>query len=54
MKILIKSALIVDSGSPLNGKKRDILIENGKIALIATSIIEPISQRASSSQKQKK
>jgi len=41
MKILIKSALIVDSGSPLNGKKRDILIENGKIALIATSIIEP-------------
>lgn len=41
MKILIKSALIVDSRSPLNGKKRDILIENGKITSIAANISEP-------------
>jgi dihydroorotase len=41
MKVLLKSAVIVDSRSPLHGKKRDILIENGKITSIATSITEP-------------
>lgn len=41
MKVLLKSAVIVDSRSPLHGKKRDILIENGKITTIATSITEP-------------
>lgn len=41
MKVLLKSAVIVDSRSPLHGKKRDILIENGKITTIATSIAEP-------------
>ncbi len=40
MKVLIKSARIVDGRSPLNGKKRDILLENGKIVAIATSINE--------------
>lgn len=41
MKVLLKSALIIDQRSPLNGKKRDILIENGKITSIAASISEP-------------
>lgn len=38
MKILIKNATIVDSSSKLNGKKMDLLIEDGIIAQIAKSI----------------
>ena len=38
MNVLLKSATIVDSKSPLNNKVRDILIENGKIIKIATKI----------------
>jgi dihydroorotase len=36
--LLIKNAIIVDSKSKLNGKKRDILIKEGKILSIKTSI----------------
>ncbi|MGB3008147.1 MAG: dihydroorotase [Chitinophagaceae bacterium] len=39
MKILIKQAKIVDPSSPFNGQLADILIENGLIAGIGTSII---------------
>lgn len=38
MNILIKSAVIVNTNSPLNGKKVDILIEKGVIQKIASSI----------------
>ena len=38
MNVLIKSAKIIDSQSEFHQKKRDILIENGKIINIATSI----------------
>jgi len=38
MKILLKSATIVDPASKHHGKKRDILIENGIIKKIAASI----------------
>lgn len=38
MKTLISKATIVDERHPDNGKKRDILIENGKITKIAASI----------------
>ncbi len=38
MNVLLKSATIVDSKSPLNTKVRDILIENGKIVKIAAKI----------------
>ncbi len=38
MDILLKSAVIVDSSSKHHLKKRDILIENGKISKIAASI----------------
>lgn len=40
MKILIKSATVVDRNSPLDGKKRDILIRDGVIEKIAHSITE--------------
>ncbi|AGC78176.1 dihydroorotase [Nonlabens dokdonensis] len=36
--ILLKNAIIVDASSPLNGKKRDLLIKNGKIEKIGVSI----------------
>lgn len=36
--ILLKNVTIVDAGSKLHLKKRDLLIKNGKIAQIATSI----------------
>ncbi|MEO9953872.1 dihydroorotase [Nonlabens sp.] len=36
--ILLKNATIIDATSSLNGKKRDILIKNGKIEKIASSI----------------
>ena len=38
MKVRISNATIVDERHPDNGKKRDILIENGKITKIAVSI----------------
>ncbi len=38
MKIRISQATIVDERHPDNGKKRDILIENGRIAKIASKI----------------
>lgn len=38
MDILIKSAKVVESGSALNGKTVDILIENGKITAIRPGI----------------
>ena len=36
--LLIKNATIVDAESPLNGKKRDLLIEKGKIKKIGTRL----------------
>lgn len=39
MNILIKSARIIDLFSPFNGKVMDILIENGVITSIATTIV---------------
>lgn len=36
--ILLKNATIIDASSPLNGKKRDVLIKNGKIENISSSI----------------
>ena len=45
MNILIKSATIIDKRSSLNGKTRDILIENGKISKIAARITNPNSYR---------
>ena len=38
MNILIKSAKIIDKSSSHNGKKKDILIENGVIKTIGTNI----------------
>lgn len=38
MKLLIKQAQVIAPSSPLNGKKQDILIENGKITRIAASV----------------
>lgn len=38
MNVLIKSAIVVNANSPLNGKKVDILIEKGIIQKIAASI----------------
>lgn len=40
MKLLIKQASIIDSTSQFNGQKKDILIENGRISRIETSISE--------------
>jgi len=36
--LLIKNAIIVDAASPLNGKKRDLLIEKGQIKKIGTRL----------------
>ncbi len=41
MNILIKSAHIVDSKSPNNGKVMDVLIENGIIKSIKSKIVSP-------------
>lgn len=41
MKVLIKSAIILDPRSRHHGKKRDILIDGGKISSIASNINEP-------------
>jgi dihydroorotase len=38
MKILIKQTTVVDPSSPFHGQSQDILIENGKITDIASSI----------------
>ncbi|MFT4838774.1 MAG: dihydroorotase, partial [Oleispira sp.] len=38
--ILLKNVTIVDASSDLNGKKRDLLIKNGKIEKIGVSIKE--------------
>ncbi|MCE9538582.1 MAG: dihydroorotase, partial [Bacteroidetes bacterium] len=39
MNILIKSAHIIDSKSPYNGKVVDVLIENGMIGSIKSKIV---------------
>lgn len=44
MKLLIKQAQVIAPSSPLNGKKQDILIENGKITRIADSITGQVDQ----------
>jgi len=44
MKLLIKQAQVIAPSSPLNGKKQDILIENGKITRIAASLAEQADQ----------
>ena len=41
MKLLIKSAKIIDPSSPFHNKKQDILIENGKISKISKLIDNP-------------
>lgn len=41
MKILIKSAEIIDPNSNVYGKKRDILVNNGKIEKIGYNLPEP-------------
>jgi len=41
MKILLKSAKIIDPTSKHHGKKRDVLIDNGTIVTIAASIDQP-------------
>jgi len=38
MNVLLRSATIIDSSSSLNGKVRDLLIENGKFSKIAAKI----------------
>jgi len=38
MKVLIKSAKIIDPDSKFNNKKRDILISNGKITSISEAV----------------
>lgn len=47
MKILIKSAVIVDPASKHHGKKRDVLIDKGIINKIAASISEPKAKAVS-------
>ncbi|ADY51184.1 dihydroorotase, multifunctional complex type [Pseudopedobacter saltans DSM 12145] len=44
MNILIKSSTIVDPTSEFNGKTADVLIENGKITKIASSIQADVEQ----------
>src|SRR5699024_5910641 len=44
MKVLIKSAKIIDSQSSFHQKKMDILIEDGKIAEIAPEIKSSVDQ----------
>jgi len=44
MKLLIKQAQVIAPSSPLNGKKQDILIENGKITRIADSVTGQVDQ----------
>jgi dihydroorotase len=44
MKLLIKKAIIVSPSTPLNGKKRDILIADGIITKIASNITEKVNK----------
>jgi len=39
MKILIKQAKIIDSSSPFNGEKKDVLIHDGTIAKVGNKIV---------------
>lgn len=48
MKWLIKNAIVVYPNHPLNGKKRDILVHNGKIAQIASSIKDEKAEKITS------
>lgn len=48
MKILIKSAKIIDESSVFNNSKKDILIENGVITKIEDSITEEVDREYSS------
>jgi len=41
MNILIKSAHIINTSSPFNGKVMDVLIENGIIKSIKSKITAP-------------
>ncbi|GGK59084.1 MULTISPECIES: dihydroorotase [Flavobacteriaceae] len=41
MKLLIKSATIIDPSSPFHNKKQDLLIENGKVSKISKLIENP-------------
>ena len=41
MNVLIKSAIIVDTNSPFNGKKVDVLIEKGLIQKIGSNVKNP-------------
>lgn len=45
MKLLIKSAKILDPGSPHNGKKLDIFIENGIIKKIGSKLSEKCDEQ---------
>lgn len=47
MKVLLKSAVIVDASSKHHLKKRDILIDNGTIVKIAAKIQEPKAKEVS-------
>lgn len=38
MKVVLKAALVIDPRSPLNGKRTDILIENGTIAATGNNL----------------
>lgn len=38
MKVVLKAALVIDPRSPLNGKRTDILIENGMIAATGNNL----------------
>jgi dihydroorotase len=38
MKLLIKNATIVDLNAPLNGQVKNILVENGKISFVGSSV----------------
>lgn len=44
MKLLIKSATIIAKGNPLNGKKKDIFVEDGIITKIEDSVTEKTNE----------
>ena len=45
MKILIKSATILDPASKFNEKKMDVLVENGMISAIKSKISPPANAK---------
>ncbi len=47
MDLLIKNATIVDPGTSLNGKQKDVLISGGKIAQIGKDIASPKAKQIS-------